>query len=290
MDFDPHHFFNNYRRRITIIVPVFNALEELKACINSVLAHTIHPRWRLLIIDDCSPDQEVRSFLRTLENHEHIEIIYNEENLGYTKTINKGIKESHNDNIVLLNSDAEVTPNWLVALLVSAFKHTTVGTVTPMSNNAGAFSFPHANIETKVPSNQSRADFARLISRNASKFPDIQVPTGNGFCMFIKRDLIEAIGYFDEVSFPRGYGEENEFCMRALKNGYINLLTPSAYVYHIKTASFKGERTQLIKDGEDTIKRLFPSYFKRVKKAFSSVQMLSLREHIANVIASMDVQ
>lgn len=287
IEFDPPYFLSNYSQRITIIVPVFNALNELKDCIKSVFSHTKHPRWRLLVIDDCSTDQNVRHYLQNLQQHECVDVIYNETNIGYTKTVNKALKASANDNVILLNSDAEVTPNWLVALLIAGFKNKSIGTVTPMSNNAGAFSFPTANHETKIPIGFSREEFASLLCKSTCAIPDLQLPTGNGFCMLIKHSLIEVIGDFDEHNFPRGYGEENEFCMRALKHGFVNILTPSAFVYHIKTASFKGERTQLIKNGEETMKRMFPSYFKRVKKAFSSAEMLSLRQHIASFITSI---
>src|SRR3712207_8814600 len=52
----------------------------------------------------------------------------------------------------------------------------------------------------------------------------LPISTGNGFCMYIRRDCLDAVGMLDEEAFPRGYGEENDFCMRATRDGWINLV------------------------------------------------------------------
>ena len=87
-----------------------------------------------------------------------------------------------------------------------------------------------------------------------------EVPTGNGFCLYITRDAIDEIGLFDEASFPRGYGEENDFCMRALKAGYKNLIEDSTFVFHHRSASFGDEKTLLSAAGSDALRSLHPEY------------------------------
>jgi GT2 family glycosyltransferase len=179
--------------------------------------------------------------------------------------------------VVLLNSDTIVTPTWLNALRASAYSKPKIGTVTAMSDNAGAFSFPKQGVANPKPEDMSHDVYAmRLIDRTLDcAFPE--VPTGSGFCMYIRRDLINEIGAFDEVLFPRGYGEENDFCMRALNVGWKNVVTSWSFVFHVRTASFKGEKEALVKAGVDVVTKRYPDYAKQVKEAFAGADMNALR-------------
>lgn len=275
--YDYVHFIKEIQTNITIVIPVYNALVELRKCVDSVLEFTNIPCWKLVIVDDCSTDPHVKPYLKSIEQIDRIEVRYNQSNIGYTKTINSVVRSESSSHIVLLNSDTVVTPNWILSLAISAYSSQSVGTVTPMSNNAGAFSFPSAHVENPIPDGLAHDEYARLICIATQNVKCIEVPTGNGFCMFIKRQLLDTVGVFDEINFPKGYGEENEFCMRGLKHGFINLLTPTSYIYHVKTASFKGERTKLMDSGQAAMKRLFPSYFSKVKRAFNSKEVSDLR-------------
>ncbi len=95
--------------------------------------------------------------------------------------------------------------------------------------------------------------------------------------MFIRRALIDEQGLFDHEGFPRGYGEENDFCMRALKAGWLNLVSPWSFVYHVRTASFKGEKAALVKAGVDVVTKRYPDYAALVKQAFDGPEMTILR-------------
>lgn len=95
--------------------------------------------------------------------------------------------------------------------------------------------------------------------------------------MYIRRPLFDAIGLFDEETFPRGYGEENDFCMRALRGGWRNLISPHAYVFHVRTASFGAEKESLTKAAINKVTERHPDYAERVKTAFASTEMQALR-------------
>jgi hypothetical protein len=95
--------------------------------------------------------------------------------------------------------------------------------------------------------------------------------------MFIRRALVDDCGLFDHEAFPRGYGEENDFCMRAMKAGWVNLVSPWSFVYHIRTASFKGEKAALVKAGVDVVTKRYPDYAAAVKAAFAAPEMMALR-------------
>ena len=257
-----------------IIIPVYNAYEELQECIASVQKHTKLAENRLIVIDDASTDVRIREFLKALNN---TEFICNEQNIGYTKTCNKGISLAAPYDVVLLNSDTIVTPRWLESLRVAAYSAAEIGTATALSDNAGAFSMPIPDQQNKKPDGIDYPDYARLMRQfcGGCEIPD--VPTGNGFCMLIKRALIAQIGDFDAAAFPRGYGEENDFCMRAVNAGWRNTIAPAAFVFHHRKASFGAEKGQLLAAGMKVITQRYPDYTQRVKDAFSSSAMANLR-------------
>jgi len=266
-----------------IIIPVHNAYEELQECIASVQKHTNLEENRLILIDDGSDDARVRNFLEGVNN---IELIRNEQNIGYTKTCNKGILLAAPRDVILLNSDTIVTPRWLESLRIAAYSAAEIGTATALSDNAGAFSVPISNQQNRKPDRIDYPDYARLMRQfcGGCEIPD--VPTGNGFCMFVKRKLIDSIGNFDAVAFPRGYGEENDFCMRAINTGWRNVIAPAAFVFHHREASFGTEKERLLAAGMKVVKKRYPDYIQRVKDAFSSSAMENLRRAAQRAVAA----
>lgn len=267
----------NVSNPVTVVIPVYNAPDEVKNCIDSVLKHTTLHDVEVVIINDGSPDPNVDNVLSNYAEKVGLRILQNDKNIGYTKTVNRGLNEAGERDVVLLNSDTIVTPTWLNGLRASAYSKPKIGTITAMSDNAGAFSFPKQGVANPKPVDMTHDAYAmRVIDQTLScAFPE--VPTGSGFCMYIRRDLINQIGVFDEVLFPRGYGEENEFCMRALNAGWKNVVTSWAFVFHVRTASFKGEKDALVKAGVDVVTKRYPDYAKQVKKAFTGGDMDDLR-------------
>ena len=264
-------------RRLTIIIPVFNAPEAVERCLESVLAHTTLIRCRVLIINDGSSDERIQPLLERFSCNPGVNLLVNEKNLGYTRTINRGATWAGNDDILLLNSDTIVHDGWIEGMRKTALEASKAGTVTAMGDNSGAFSFPQQNVVNPIPEGFSHDTWAKRIIGFTQATDPIELPTGNGFCLYIRRDLIEHIGLFDEKAFPRGYGEENDFCMRALKAGWKNLISPHAYVFHQRTASFGAEKHDLINSAMDIIDKRYPDYGRKVKAAFSSHEMKELR-------------
>jgi GT2 family glycosyltransferase len=125
-----------------VVVPVYNAPDDVRACVDSVLAD-LRADVRVVLIDDASPDPAIASYFAELERlaHPQVMLLRNEHNLGFTGTANRGMQLSRAD-VVLLNSDTIVTRGWLDALLHCATTDATIGTITPVSNNAEICSFP----------------------------------------------------------------------------------------------------------------------------------------------------
>jgi GT2 family glycosyltransferase/glycosyltransferase involved in cell wall biosynthesis len=268
------------RPRVKVIVPIYNAYEEVKQCLQYLEYYSNFDIADILLINDCSSDKRIVDLLEPYKTKAYFEVLANEQNLGYTKTINRGIEYSKGSDIILLNSDTIVTPYWIEGLLLAGYKEKNIGTVTAMSNNAGAFSFPNMGEENLVPQDLSYEAYAMEIIKKLHAYEPIEVPTGSGFCMYIKCDVLEKIGLFDAQTFPRGYGEENDFCMRTLESGYKNLISIYSYIYHIRSASFKEEKQALIEAGVNNVIKRYPNYTKLVKEAFNSKQMQAIRNSL----------
>lgn len=266
---------------VTIIVPVYNAADQLARCIQALIANTSYPA-QLLLIDDASTDPRVAVFLEEAARHPNVRVLTNEENLGFTRTVNRGLAEASGD-VVVLNADTEVTPRWLQNLLVAAYQDASIGTVTPVSDNAGAFSVPERGVENRLTDSLSRDEVGRLITRTAALVrPD--TPTANGFCMFVKRAVLDSVGLLDEEAFPRGYGEENDLSMRARDAGWRHVVDDATLVLHHGSASFGSEKRELIERGLAKMDERWPEYRKLVQPFLHGPEMSSVRTRVAGVL------
>jgi GT2 family glycosyltransferase/glycosyltransferase involved in cell wall biosynthesis len=267
---------------IDIVVPIHNAADDLRRCVESVVAHT-DGDYRLLLIDDASTDLEVRSYLRDLETKRlpQITLFANDANLGFTLTANRGIEMTRpGSDVVLLNSDTRVTPGWLAALARCALSDSSIGTVTPFSNNAEICSLPRFCENNPWPAERDPALMARALELAAAPtYPEL--PTGVGFCLYIRRALLEAIGSFDP-EFGLGYGEENDLCMRAAATGYRNVLCDNAFVLHLGGSSFGDKRRDLAERNMSILLERHPGYIDLVRDYISADPLKPLRELAAS--------
>ncbi len=225
---------------VAIVVPIYGAPDAVERCLDSVIEHTTG-RARLILIDDASPDDAIAPLLARYATRTNVTLLRNATNRGFTATANRGMAEAGRADVVLLNADAEVGPNWLVGLRRAAYCADDVATATAVSDNAGAFSVPELEQENALPVGWSVADTARALWQTAGlEYPEL--PSGNAFCMYVRRSVIDAVGAFDETAFPQGYGEENDFCQRASARGLKHLIAGNVFVHHERSRSFGHER------------------------------------------------
>jgi GT2 family glycosyltransferase len=259
----------------TVIVPVHNGGTAVAKCLVALLEHTRSAR--IIIIDDATRDREVLRLLAEIESDPRVELVRHETNLGYTRTVNHGIQMAGStSDVILLNSDTVVGPLWLQQLAWVAYSQPSVGTVTAVSDNAGAMSVPVTGQANVWAEHIAQEECARSYAREMALW-SIEAPTGNGFCMYITRLALDRIGLFDERAFPRGYGEENDFCMRARKFGMINLIATRVLVHHERSQSFGPERDQLVRQGRSAVDERHPEYTGLIRNWLSSPAMKALR-------------
>jgi GT2 family glycosyltransferase/glycosyltransferase involved in cell wall biosynthesis len=261
---------------VDVVVPVYNAADDLARCVESVLLHTQHP-YRLVLIDDASPDPAIAAFFDGLKRRAlpHVLLLRNRRNRGFPATANRGMGLSRAD-AVLLNSDTIVTTGWLTALARCAASGPRIGTVTPFSNNAEICSFPRF-CENNAPGDGDDAEAVRAALARAAVPTYPCLPTGVGFCFYIRRELIDAIGVFD-LAFGPGYGEENDYCMRALAAGYRNVLCDDAYVLHLGGRSFVGQKSDLGVRNTALLLERHPRYAEIVRQFITGDPLRPLRD------------
>ena len=235
-----------------IVVPIYNAAAALRQCLAALDAHCPADQ-DILLIDDASTDPEINDLVAEFAHRPGVRLVRHTENQGFVRSANEGFEATDGD-VILLNSDAVVTEGWLDALLRCANSDPAIATVTPWSNNAEICSIPGLCQAEPVPADPD--GLARAIRAvGPAVYPEL--PTAVGFCMLVRRAALQAVGPFDEATFGRGYGEENDFCRRAAAVGLRNVLCDDAYVVHLGGASFAAEG---LTPGGDAMARLLQKH------------------------------
>lgn len=269
---------------VTVVVPVFNAYDELADCVEHLLRNTSTAE-EILFIDDASSDERVGQLLNGLSSATtHVRVLRNQANLGFVATANRGFAEVGGD-VILLNADTRVPPRWVEGLRVAAYSSADVASASALSDNAGAFSAPEAGRPNPLPSGLDPDDAGRLVAR--CEWIDWPTsPTAHGFCMYVKRTALRDVGGFDADRYPRGYGEENDWSMRAMRQGWRHVVATSTYVAHGRTKSFDAdERAELQQRGAEQLAADHPDYQRLVDEFHGSGGMGAARERIARALS-----
>ena len=235
---------------VDIVVCVHNALADVERCLASVLSRTAIV-FRLIVVNDGSSPETTAWLRRLAARHSVIQLIETDGPLGYTRAANRGLRASSAAHVVLLNSDTIVPRLWVESMLECLLTNDEVGIVGPLSNAASWQSIPERIDEdggwavNDLPAGFNVDEYSELVHRTSERaFP--RVAFLNGFCLLIRREVVRAIGYLDEDAFPRGYGEENDFCIRARAAGFQLAIADQCFVYHAKSRSFGDETRNLL--------------------------------------------
>lgn len=281
---------------VDVIVPVYKGLTDTRRCLESVLASDCRTPWRLIVINDASPEPEVSQYLREVAPTDaRITLLENQENLGFVGTVNRGMALSAEHDVLLLNSDTEVAGDWLDRLRAAAYGDQKVASVTPFSNNATICSYPRFCQDNDLPAGWDTARLDALFARS-NPGQVVDVPTGVGFCMYIRRAALAEVGLFDVEHFGKGYGEENDFCIRAAAAGWRNLHALDTFVRHFGGVSFGASKSPRERAAMDTLRRLHPRYEAEVlrfvradpaRSARSAVDLARVRDGARPVVLAV---
>ena len=248
---------------VDIVIPVYRNHALTQRCVESVL-HTPDPFIGVIhLINDATPEPELGQYCRQVAQDERVKLIEHAENQGFVVSVNEGFRSAGDRDVVILNSDAEVPKNWLSRLKAAADHNPQSASIMPFSNNATICSYPHFCADNALPDGLSLEEVDALFAAaNAGRITEI--PTGVGFCMYLRRAAIDDVGLFDATAFGRGYGEENDWCLRATEKGWKHLLATDVFVYHAGGASFGSEASDYQANALAVISQRYPDYERQI--------------------------
>jgi GT2 family glycosyltransferase len=277
---------------VDILVPVYDGYDETLECLHSVLRsrslnRTAH---RLVVLDDATPNPALREALQALAAAGEIEHVQHPANLGFIRNVNRGMAMSPERDVVWLNADTRVDGDWLDRLRTVAYSAKYIASVTPFTNNGELMSFPVSRVSHPMPSAAQQAQLNELAKFTDS--PAIEIETGCGFCLYIKRSAINVVGYLDEVHLLRGYGEETDWCLRARALGWRHMGAPGVFVAHQGGISFGDEKALRVAHNNAILKRRYPDASSRyqdfclrdplkpARQALQRARLTQLAEHM----------
>lgn len=251
----------NTRSRVTVLIPVYKGFSETMACIESVLASQAvnTTPFRLLVINDASPDAQLVAALQQRAANGQIELHHQGHNQGFIGTVNHGLSLCAGSNVILLNADTLVHGDWVDRLHTAAYRHPKVASVTPLSNNGELMSLlaPCDPAAALTPEQLAQLDNAAKAANSAHGQQDVEIDTGCGFCLYLRQDALAEQGGLDPT-LTRGYGEESDWCYRAHGNGRHHLGALNVVVAHQGGVSFGDEKRLRVKQNLAVLAQRYP--------------------------------
>jgi O-antigen biosynthesis protein len=243
-----------------ILISVYRGRKFLRPFFDSLFRNTSSP-FRAVIIDNGNDDQVIVQYLRAIAAaHSNVTLIRVDENRGYVGAMCLAIDYAPPGHIVVLNTDTTLPPRWLERLIAPILKDPTIASTTPFTNAGTVCSFPRIDYDNELPTGLTADEIDEAIACVTQDDWSIDLPSGVGFCMAHNRRAVDAIGWYDLAAFGRGYGEENDWCLRAAAAGYRNVMVPNLFVYHKHGGIYQDEKKELIAHSLSVVTRRFPAY------------------------------
>lgn len=274
--------------RCRIVVAVHADRERTLACLDSVFATLARrvegPAAEIMVVDDATPDPALAATLDDLAAQGRIGLRRHETNRGYPAAVNTALADATGMDVVLLNSDTLVADGWLDEMLRVAYARADAGTVSPLSNDATILTWPDPDRPSPLAGGLEdvRHFMAAALMANGGK--GIEIPTGHGFCMLIRHDCLRHTGLFRPGLYGRGYGEENDFCMRARLAGWRHYAAPGVFVGHVGGISFGHSRPALQQRNHWVLNRLFPGYDRLIQAHIAADQLAAARLRLSLLV------
>ncbi|MDO7906998.1 glycosyltransferase family 2 protein [Paenibacillus sp. JX-17] len=235
---------------VSIIIPSCNGLHLLRPCIDAIRAHT-EGRYEVIVVDNGSTDG-TGAYCR----EQRITCVRLPQNEGFPAACNQGIRMATGQELLLLNNDVTVTPGWLGPLRAALNSAPDVGLTGPVTNYASGLQ----QIEVH---GDNMEEFIRIAAERNVPNPAMwqEVKRLVGFCLLMRRSLIQTIGLLDEA-YGQGHYEDDDYCYRARQHGYRLLMCEDSLVHHLGSASFSHTPSEQLQELIERNHRLFMDKWK----------------------------
>jgi len=213
----------------SIVIVTFNQVEYTRQCVESIRRMTDEP-YELIFVDNASTDGTA-GYLESLPG---ARVIRNAENRGFPAAANQGIAAAAGAQVLLLNNDTIVTTGWLRRLLAALQGDPKIGLAGPCSNFVGSEQQIDAGYESLAELDGFAWEWGKAHDRKL-----VDTHRLIGFCLMIRRAVVDAIGPLDE-QFGIGCFEDDDYCLRAVRAGWRAVIAQDAFVHHFGGRTFVG--------------------------------------------------
>ncbi len=225
--------------KISILIPNKDHIDDLRRCIDSIQARSTYENYEIIVIENNSADKVTFDYYKTLEEQEKITVVIYEGDFNYSRINNFGARFATGEYLLLLNNDTQViTMNWLEAMLMYA-QRPDVGAVGAKLYYSDR-TIQHAGVVIGLGAHRTAGHTHYKINYDnlgyMGKLCYAQnVSAVTGACLMVKKSLYNALGGLDE-QFKIALNDV-DFCLRLREQGYLNVFTPFAELYHFESAS-----------------------------------------------------
>ena len=219
--------------KVAVVILNWNGKAYLEKFLPSVITHTISLA-EVFVADNASTDDSV-SFLQA--NFPQVKIIMNSENGGFAKGYNEALKKLTNEYFILLNSDVEVTSNWIAPVIKMMEQDKTIAACQPkiksyQDKNLFEYAGAAGGFIDKYGYPFCRGRIFNSFEKDTGQYDNEQeIFWASGACLFVRSEIFKAAGGFDEDFFA--HMEEIDLCWRIKNMGWKIMFCPHASVYHV---------------------------------------------------------
>lgn len=222
-------------KNVSIIVLTYNSSKTILPCLQSV-EKNLRPGDEVIIADNASKDDTIKIVGNFIKGKAQFKLIDNGKNLGFSAGTNAGIKASKNPITILLNPDTMATNQWLDRL-TAHFADDSIAAVGPISNYVAGLQRMDLYLR-KIPKGYS-IDQITDLNYEANKGRSVETKLLIGFCMAVRKDVLDKLGYLDEELFLGN--DDLELSWRLRLNGYKLKVATDTFIYHEGQHSFNTE-------------------------------------------------